>query len=261
MVGSAPDAGFRSYLGNVPAEADVLLLINPGDRDDPASFSGATIAAGRGGKGMIAISNAPQGDTTYGLLGADFAAGDFVSDFALNNQREVITVGALSAYGKRTISTVDGDMMLVSVPIFTDTSVNASFDDVSPTIGPDPRGNLGQNPEGSFLGSWEMIVEAQRGEVIDAANYWQDISGLGAYGIAGGVAALMLDANPDLGWRDMQEIHAYSAERTDDAPDTGDPHPWEINGAETWNGGGLHYSARYGFGAVDVYGAVRLAET
>ncbi|MCV6592600.1 MAG: hypothetical protein OIF48_06595, partial [Silicimonas sp.] len=78
---------------------------------------------------------------------------------------------------------------------------------------------------------------------------------------AGGVAALMLDANPDLGWRDMQEILAYSAERTDDAPDTGDPHPWEINGAETWNGGGLHYSARYGFGAVDVYGAVRLAET
>ncbi len=71
-----------------------------------------------------------------------------------------------------------------------------------------------------------------------------------------GAVALMLEANPDLGYRDVQEILALSARQTDAANAT-----WRFNGAENWNGGGMHHSRDYGFGMLDVTAAVRLAET
>ena len=70
-----------------------------------------------------------------------------------------------------------------------------------------------------------------------------------------GVIALMLEANPDLGWRDVQQILAYSAQRNDPTSSG-----WQYNGATNWNGGGLHFSHDYGFGAADAFTAVRLAE-
>ena len=75
--------------------------------------------------------------------------------------------------------------------------------------------------------------------------------------IASGVVALMLEANPLLGYRDVQEILAYSARRAiffDD--DTA-----QINHATNWNGGGLLTSDDFGFGNIDAHNAVRLAET
>ena len=74
--------------------------------------------------------------------------------------------------------------------------------------------------------------------------------------ITSGVVALMLEANPDLGYRDVQEILAYSARQVDPV----DP-GWAWNGADDWNGGGLHVSHDFGFGLVDAHAAVRLAET
>lgn len=71
-----------------------------------------------------------------------------------------------------------------------------------------------------------------------------------------GVVALMLEANPDLGYRDVQEILAYSS-RQIDAGDAG----WALNGATDWNGGGLHVSHDFGFGLTDALTAVRLAES
>jgi subtilisin-like proprotein convertase family protein len=71
-----------------------------------------------------------------------------------------------------------------------------------------------------------------------------------------GIIAEMLQANPNLGFRDVQEILAYSAKQTDPT-NAG----WEINGAHDWNGGGLHFSQDYGFGLVDATAAVRLAES
>lgn len=69
-----------------------------------------------------------------------------------------------------------------------------------------------------------------------------------------GVIALLYEANPDLGYRDVQEILALSARQTNDSS-------WQENGATNWNGGGLHFSHDYGYGLVDAYAAVRLAET
>jgi subtilisin-like proprotein convertase family protein len=71
-----------------------------------------------------------------------------------------------------------------------------------------------------------------------------------------GVVALMLEANPDLGYRDVQQILAYSAKNPDVASTS-----WQTNGAQDWNGGGLHFSHDFGFGLVDATAAVRLAES
>ncbi|MBE7384848.1 MAG: S8 family serine peptidase [Leptolyngbya sp. SIO1E4] len=80
-----------------------------------------------------------------------------------------------------------------------------------------------------------------------------------------GVVALMLEANPNLGWRDIQEILAYSARHvgTDVGHGTSghEEYAWAFNGARNWNGGGLYFSNDYGFGLVDAKAAVRLAET
>jgi subtilisin-like proprotein convertase family protein len=74
--------------------------------------------------------------------------------------------------------------------------------------------------------------------------------------IVSGVAALMLDANSSLGYRDVQDILAYSARNSHAASET-----WELNGSKLWNGGGMHASETYGYGLVDATAAVKLAES
>ncbi len=73
--------------------------------------------------------------------------------------------------------------------------------------------------------------------------------------IISGVAALMLDANQNLGWRDVQEILAATASQT------GNASSWSFNGADNWNGGGMHTSHDFGFGLVNATAAVRVAES
>lgn len=76
-----------------------------------------------------------------------------------------------------------------------------------------------------------------------------------------GAIALMLEANPDLGYRDIQQILALSSTREglSDTPLVGDG--WLTNGADNFNGGGMHYSDAFGYGFLNVHNAVRLAET
>jgi Ca2+-binding RTX toxin-like protein len=74
--------------------------------------------------------------------------------------------------------------------------------------------------------------------------------------IISGVIALMLEANPDLGYRDVQQILAYSSIQNDSSQEE-----WDFNTANNWNGAGLHFNDNYGFGMVDALAAARLAET
>ncbi len=71
-----------------------------------------------------------------------------------------------------------------------------------------------------------------------------------------GTVALMLEANPKLGWRDVQDILAYSA-----IPKDSETFIYNENGAKSSNNGGFLYNKQYGFGILDALGAVRLAET
>ena len=92
-----------------------------------------------------------------------------------------------------------------------------------------------------------------------------DITGTGGYGggdvthdfggtssatpLVSGVIALVLEANPTLTWRDVQNILVHSS-RKNDANDSS----WSLNGA------GHDVSHKFGFGAVDAGAAVSLAQ-
>lgn len=64
-----------------------------------------------------------------------------------------------------------------------------------------------------------------------------------------GVVALLLEARPDLTWRDVQHVIAKSAIRNDPS------HPdWVVNG------GGYHHNHNYGFGRIDAGAVVDVAK-
>lgn len=79
-----------------------------------------------------------------------------------------------------------------------------------------------------------------------------------------GVVALMLQVNPNLGWRDVQEILADSASVPANPSSTDGASPAAdvvTNGATDWNGGGRQFSDDIGFGVVDADTAVQLARS
>ena len=77
--------------------------------------------------------------------------------------------------------------------------------------------------------------------------------------IAAGVTALMLEANPNLGYRDVQEILVQSSRRAMFIEADGVQSI--VNQAINWNGGGLMTGDDFGFGNIDAHAAVRLAES
>jgi subtilisin-like proprotein convertase family protein len=79
-----------------------------------------------------------------------------------------------------------------------------------------------------------------------------------------GIVALMLQANPNLGWRDVQEILADSANIPPNPTSADGALPAAggvTNGATDWNGGGRQFSNDIGFGVVDADTAVQLARS
>jgi len=66
--------------------------------------------------------------------------------------------------------------------------------------------------------------------------------------VVSGVAALILEANPGLGWRDVQGILANTSQMVDSSDAD-----WVINSA------GFHHSYKYGFGLIDAGAATSLA--
>ncbi|MGB7319403.1 MAG: S8 family serine peptidase [Planktotalea sp.] len=103
------------------------------------------------------------------------------------------------------------------------------------------------------------------GDGYDGGNYTAGFNGTSAATpVVSGVVALMLEANSGLGWRDVQDILAISATHTGSAINAGpsgfEQSSWGSNSATNWNGGGMSFNLSYGFGMVDAFAAVRMAE-
>lgn len=124
----------------------------------------------------------------------------------------------------------------------------------------------------AFGSPGEVVTTDRTGKAgYDNGSFYRGFDGTSAAApMVAGVVALMYEAAPGLGWRDVQSILAASARHVGSAvgakpgtgTDAGAEHSaWARNHADTWNGGGLHYSNDYGFGLVDARAAVRLAES
>ena len=153
--------------------------------------------------------------------------GDDVNLHNFQNSRYNITVAATSMRGTILDYSNPGAAITVSAPSSDASSSNLITTDIVGTDGYSPLGDYA---------------------LFDGTS--------GSAPIVSGVTALMLEANPDLGWRDVQEILFYSAVNSDSTSES-----WQTNGANNWNGGGLTVSHDFGAGLVDAHGAVRLAET
>lgn len=196
-------------------------------RDPAAAAAGAALEVaartGRDGLGTIIVQSAGNDGRAY----AD------ANDSNWSNSHYSIVVGASSGLGRKYSFSTPGASVLVSAPgggeITTDRAGAHGYNT-------DPNGGLYTDT---------------------AASYFNGTSG--AAPVVSGVVALLLEANPHLGARDVQEILAYSA-----APGQAgdyDRRPFFFNGATNWNNGGLRASDSLGFGLVDARAATRLAET
>ncbi len=185
---------------------------------DFAAVAAALVAAaeqGRDGLGTVMVTISGNGRLYQ----------DDANYHSFSNDRHVITVAASDADGSVADYSSPGASILVTAP---------SSDRSSGITTTDRVGGSGYSP----------------------TDFTTTFGGTSAAGPqVAGVVALMLEANPALGYRDVQEILAYSARQTDM------PFFYEFNGARNWNGGGLHFHEDFGAGLVDARAAVRLAET
>ncbi|WP_218165603.1 S8 family serine peptidase [Burkholderia ubonensis] len=190
---------------------------------ESALVSNAQYAAdnGRGGLGTIIVTaggnQREKGGSAQGSL--------------TNNNRFSIEVGAINA---------QGDLSTLQIG-------SAPFSN--------PGASLLVSAPGSNVVSTSEMLQTDQGSTF-GSDYSAMQGTSFATPIVSGVVALMLQANPNLGYRDVQKILALSARTVNDASTK-----WDTNGAHNWNGGGMHASHDYGFGEVDARAAVRLAES
>lgn len=168
----------------------------------------AGITNGRNGKGIIYIWAGGNGRRNL----------DNVNYDAYANSRYTIAVGATGPDGLVAGYSEPGAALLVNAP--------GSKDGIG-IITTDQSGSAGYSP-----GSYTSVFGG-----TSAAS-----------AIAAGVVALILEANPDLSWRDMQHLLIQSA--TQNEPESP---AWHTNE------GGYTFHHDYGFGRIDAAAAISLA--
>lgn len=232
-----------------------------------ASASSEAALSGRGGLGSIWVKSAGNGGR---LADTSTEVASFINLF------ELIPVAEARANENVTAGNTFGS----SVHITGLTGNVGPFGIISPDV----SGNAGDVSSNEAISRFSIISDrgfnlTELG--LDTGDYQLFGGTSAAAPVVSGSVALVLEASSnnifgtELGWRDVQELLAVSARHmgSDLAPGGDNPfvefddpfqlehRPWTINGATIINGGGFHFSVDYGFGYVDVHGAVRLAET
>ncbi|MCW7460863.1 S8 family serine peptidase [Leptospira limi] len=180
------------------------------------------VTLGRGGKGTVylwAAGNGANGGTVASPVLVDNANYDGQA-----NYYGVMAIGGIGENGKKAAYSESGANLWV-VAHTQGNNTTAYTTAISTT---DATGVNGLNAGGTS------------GDYTNS-SYTKKFNGTSsATPLAAGVVALLLSKNPNLSWRDVRELVAYSA-RKNDASDT----DWTTNAA------GLNINHKYGFGAID----------
>jgi subtilisin family serine protease len=200
---------------------------------------------GRGGLGTIVVW--AQGNERGSTVGGQNLTGTDGGLDAATANRFTIAVAAVDNNGVVTEYSTRGANLLISTPggVGDPRLQNGNGIVAVDRVGPANGYNDQDSPAGDYTGFNGTSAAAP---------------------VLSGIVALMLEANPRLGYRDVQEILAYTARQVDFGAGTGDAAtmnrtPWVGTQAGNANGGGLKFSTDYGFGLADAGAAVRLAET
>jgi len=177
------------------------------------------VKTGRGGLGTIFVWAGGNGRRE----------GDNSNYDGYANLPETVAIGAIGDNGKVADYSEPGANLVASTP--------SSSKKRQEIVATDLQGFDGYNSGGR--------------QELDDVDYTSTFGGTSAScPIAAGVIALMLEANPLLGWRDVQEILISTARKND--PSNSD---WSVNTA------GFHFNHRYGAGLIDASAAVALSST
>ncbi|MEC4805575.1 MAG: S8 family serine peptidase [Jaaginema sp. PMC 1080.18] len=218
VIDDLKEADSLSYLSN-----DIDIYNNswgPGEPSNNSQTIHNNVAAPKALTQMVLITGVNQGRNGLGNIyvwsaGNQQQAQQNVNYDGYANSRYTIAVAAVDHHGKQAEYSERGAPLLVSA-------------------------YSGNGSNGL------KTTHAHTGVVYD-----YDFSGTSAAAaLTSGVVALMLEANPNLTWRDVQHILVQSARKNDPS----DPE-WTTNGA----GHDINY--KYGFGVVDAEKAVNLAKT
>ena len=187
------------------------------------------LSNGRNGLGTIYTWAAGNGaDNTWGPVDNSNYDGQA-------NYRGVIAVAAVIDQGKQASYSEPGANVWVSAP-------GGEFCDTHAITTTDRSGGAGDN---SFNNTGTGFSDYPN------LNYTRCMNGTSsATPMVAGVVALMLETNPNLGWRDVRLILAQSARKNDST----DPGWGQTGGATKYN-----FNHKYGFGVVDAGAAVALA--
>lgn len=176
---------------------------------------------GRGGKGTIFVWAGGNGGEVQDNVNYDGYA----------NSMYVIAVAALNDRGKQAAYSEPGACLVVTAP-----------------------SNVGDTSSEEGIATTDLIGDDglnfnNAGGDFQNVNYTQYFGGTSsASAMVSGVVALMLEANPNLGWRDAKEILLRSATQIE-ANDS----DWITNGA------GFHFNHKFGAGLVNAAAAVNLS--
>ena len=196
---------------------DGVRLEGPGTLTEAALATATT--SGRGGRGTVILWAGGNGGTANDNSNYDGYA----------NSLYTIAVGALGNNGRRASYSEQGANLVITAP---------SNGGTLGVVTTDLVGNNGYN------------TSTVTGELSNR-DYTNDFGGTSsATPLAAGVVALMLKANPNLGWRDVQEILIRSATKVD-ATDS----DWVTNAA------GFAFNHKYGAGMINAQAAVTRAAT
>ncbi|GAB6037090.1 hypothetical protein JCM15519_16490 [Fundidesulfovibrio butyratiphilus] len=234
------------------------------------SFTGSNeyeVATGEGIETAATTGRDGLGTVIVFSAGNDRLPGANTNSQNLTNSPYTIAVAAIDYNGKVCSYSTPGASILVGAPsgnvIFANVDSDGDGTPDSEESGGDPIADDSAGANGlKILRVDGGIVTTERAGLgktetgASGGDYSYAFDGTSAAApMVSGVAALMLEANPDLGYRDVQDILALTARNTDTQA------TWTVNGATNWNGGGMHVNSDVGYGLVDALAAVRLAET
>lgn len=175
------------------------------------------VPAGRGGLGVIYV--------WAGGNGGDIRDNSNYDGYA--NSIYTISVGAIADSGRKAPYSERGSNLVVSAP-----SSGGAQDMLSTRF--------------TVILNEDDELERTYDPELGAINYTTEFGGTSAATpLVSGVVALMLEVNPNLGWRDVQDILIRTARKND-----------PINGDWIENGAGLHFNHDFGAGLVDARAAV-----
>ncbi len=144
------------------------------------------------------------------------------------NSRFVFAIGGVGDDGRKASYSEEGANLLVVAPTMGRANHGLSTTDLTGTLGYNAGSAVDDTPNASYT------------NLMDGTS--------GSTPIVAGIAALVLQVKPQLTWRDVRRVLAYSARRND---------PMEPGWAT--NLAGLAVNHKYGFGVADASAAVRVA--